>query len=327
VARLKAQLSASARALDDAEARAVRSEQALPPLQAEVQRLSTALAEATAELSKTKKEKSDLEAKVQTLTASSGSMATELAAIRQELAASRREGAIAAEAARGGGGLQSVQEEIAKIDARLTAAAQDGGEWKSEAGRLTAEVQKAKDAERNLRDVMESLRAEVERFTKAQEEARRRPPAAPSVRMDGGVVVGPIDSNSAEVSTPANATEIGERAFTQNEALQQLNGSPGITRIGKGAFQYCRALKSVSFGSGSALHSIGEFAFNCCASLERIEIPSAVAQIGNYAFANCKALRRVVLSGDRSKRPNFEKAFLYSDGGDARPKDLVIEYG
>jgi hypothetical protein len=139
--------------------------------------------------------------------------------------------------------------------------------------------------------------------------------------MRGGVVVGPIDANSAEVSTPADATEIKAKAFKENRALLQLNVSPGITRIGDGAFYNCESLKFVSFGSGSAPHSIDVAAFRYCVSLEGIEIPSAVAQIGNYAFAHCKALRRVVLTGDRSKRPDFGNAF----GG--TPMDLVVEYG
>jgi hypothetical protein len=67
----------------------------------------------------------------------------------------------------------------------------------------------------------------------------------------------PIDANSTEVSTPADAPEIGAKVFYANEALVRLIVAQAMTQIGGKRSLTTKALKSASFGS------------DFCASLNR----------------------------------------------------------
>ncbi len=58
----------------------------------------------------------------------------------------------------------------------------------------------------------------------------------------------------------------------------------GVTRIGDGAFFFCKSLTSVTISD--SVISIGDGAFYYCESLTSIEIPDSVIVIGEFAFAS-----------------------------------------
>lgn len=66
-----------------------------------------------------------------------------------------------------------------------------------------------------------------------------------------------------------------------------------VTKIGKGAFEYCISLKSVTI-SDSIVY-IEEDAFFACESLTSITIPDSVTSIGEYAFYKCNSLTSVTI--------------------------------
>ena len=58
-----------------------------------------------------------------------------------------------------------------------------------------------------------------------------------------------------------------------------------VTTIGKGAFEDCDSLMSVTIGTG--VTTIGDSAFRGCTSLTNITIPNSVTTIGGGAFSGC----------------------------------------
>ncbi len=108
------------------------------------------------------------------------------------------------------------------------------------------------------------------------------------VRIDGF-----LNRNAAAAVIPAAidglpVTEIGARAFKQNNSLTSAEIPNGVTSIGDGAFSYCLKLTSIKWGS--ALKHIGEAAFSECRALESIDLNSADT-LGERCFYNCFALK------------------------------------
>lgn len=67
--------------------------------------------------------------------------------------------------------------------------------------------------------------------------------------------------------------------------------SYSVVSIGKGAFEYCTALKSVRFEA--PIKSIGNGAFSFCSGLGEVELPDSIISIGTGAFGLCTALTTV----------------------------------
>ena len=64
-----------------------------------------------------------------------------------------------------------------------------------------------------------------------------------------------------------------------------------MTKIGKSAFSWCKALTSVTIPN--SVTEIGDSAFSECYALKSINIPNSVTEIGNYAFSGCEALTSI----------------------------------
>lgn len=67
----------------------------------------------------------------------------------------------------------------------------------------------------------------------------------------------------------------------------------GISSIGRGAFDGCTTLRSITIGN--SVVSIGDGAFSGCSSLESVTVGDGVESIGFRAFAGCRALKRLRL--------------------------------
>ena len=73
--------------------------------------------------------------------------------------------------------------------------------------------------------------------------------------------------------------------------ITEYNIPDGVTKIGYGAFYYCRGLTSVNIPD--SVTTIGSYAFYSCDSLTSVNIPDSVTEIGEYAFAYCTSLTSV----------------------------------
>ncbi len=94
-----------------------------------------------------------------------------------------------------------------------------------------------------------------------------------------------------------NLNELGERSFSGCSSVEELDLSNSkLTSIPKGAFAYCKNLKTIKLPS--TITSIGDEAFYNCQSLTNIEglDKCNLKSIGSAAFSNCKALENLDFS-------------------------------
>lgn len=84
-------------------------------------------------------------------------------------------------------------------------------------------------------------------------------------------------------------TAIGERAFYAHDQLQSIVLPATLETIGKGAFEKCTALTTVTMAEG--LVTIGTEAFWRCTRLSEIRIPDTVKDVQQNAFGSCVCLK------------------------------------
>ena len=128
------------------------------------------------------------------------------------------------------------------------------------------------------------------------------------------LVAYPAAKPGSEYTVPDGVTVIGERAFSDCEAIETVKLPASIERIERYAFHasglrrfeqpkalkricantfsFCCNLESVELKEG--LRVIDDSAFDTCSSLEAIELPDSLEIIGKYAF-DCCALRSIKL--------------------------------
>jgi hypothetical protein len=87
------------------------------------------------------------------------------------------------------------------------------------------------------------------------------------------------------VTIPNSATIISSRSVFQScRGLTSVTIPNLVTSIGRGSFQGCINLSSVTFTTISKVESIGVAAFQDCINLTSITIPNSVTSIGTNAF-------------------------------------------
>ena len=94
------------------------------------------------------------------------------------------------------------------------------------------------------------------------------------------------------VKLPSTIISIGSVAFT-NIDLVSCNIPNSVTKIGYGAFSWCKSLQSVTIPN--SVKSIGDEAFRGCDSLQSVTIPNSVTSIGDGAFSGCDSLQSVTI--------------------------------
>lgn len=90
------------------------------------------------------------------------------------------------------------------------------------------------------------------------------------------------DHNIVSVSFPPSVKKIGDYAFTNMKALEQVDFSKGLVEIGDAAFFACEMLHDIELPD--TFESIGVSAFEQCTSLMNITIPGSTKEIGESAF-------------------------------------------
>ena len=83
-------------------------------------------------------------------------------------------------------------------------------------------------------------------------------------------------------------TEIGKGAFENCVHMTKVDIPDSVTTIGKAAFQNCTSLKKVEIPS--SVMEIDKDTFSFCDSLADVHIPEGITVIGRGAFSNCNSL-------------------------------------
>lgn len=89
---------------------------------------------------------------------------------------------------------------------------------------------------------------------------------------------------------------IGDYAFRECVALQNLALPAYVTEIGVGAFYGCVALKTLTFAEGSRLAQVKDYAFMNCIALQNVVFPTTLQSIGAAAFFECVGLESVTIN-------------------------------
>ena len=98
---------------------------------------------------------------------------------------------------------------------------------------------------------------------------------------------------------PAHLETLGEGAFLQCHALEEVSVPQSVKEIKQNIFAYCDQLHKVTLEEG--LETIGESMFYGCKALTEIKLPVSLRQIQNNAFCSCTSLKSIVIPNNITK--------------------------
>lgn len=131
----------------------------------------------------------------------------------------------------------------------------------------------------------------------------------PLVVINGILIDG--QACGGDVNILYNVTKIGRGAFELCESLTSVTIPESVTEIGGNAFNNCTTLTSVTIPEGMMV--IGELAFTDCTSLSSVTLPDSMTRIGDGAFMNCKC--DVTYSGKTYKPEQYNDLYTAINGG------------
>jgi len=103
-------------------------------------------------------------------------------------------------------------------------------------------------------------------------------------------------STDGNIVTPNNTYALPTIVSnTYNDGKGIIKFAEDVTYIGKGAFQDCSSLTSVTIPN--SVTSIGNYAFASCTSLASVIIGNSVTSIGFFIFAACRSLTSISFTG------------------------------
>lgn len=134
----------------------------------------------------------------------------------------------------------------------------------------------------------------------------------------------------SRITVGEGITAIGDHAFYQMTALEEVLLPESVTSIGYRSFAGCTKMKQITLPS--FLETIGERAFYGCGGLTEIVIPESVTTIGSQAFFSCSAARTIVFEGENSALESIGSGAFKAAGNKATTvtdhsmNDVVRQY-
>lgn len=134
----------------------------------------------------------------------------------------------------------------------------------------------------------------------------------------------------SRITVGEGITAIGDHAFYQMTALEEVLLPESVTSIGYRSFAGCTKMKQITLPS--FLETIGERAFYGCGGLTEIVIPESVTTIGSQAFFSCSAARTIVFQGENSALESIGSGAFKAAGNKATTvtdhsmNDVVRQY-
>lgn len=96
-----------------------------------------------------------------------------------------------------------------------------------------------------------------------------------------------------KIILPRTVKTIGSWAFQYCKALTSIS-LDGVETIGEKAFNSCSALSSVDLGDN--LTTVNNAVFINCTSLRSVEFPASIRTLGKWMFENCSSLKTIKLN-------------------------------
>ncbi len=103
-------------------------------------------------------------------------------------------------------------------------------------------------------------------------------------------------ANVASVSMPDSVTSVAPSAFEDCRDLTSVVFGTGLASIQDSAFRGCVSLRSFEIPDGVIM--IGAGAFEGCTNLELVVLGSGLQEVGGMAFAHCASLKTLIFLGD-----------------------------
>ena len=102
-----------------------------------------------------------------------------------------------------------------------------------------------------------------------------------------------LGSAFTSVTLSGRVKKIGAGAFQNCKELKSVTFSDNVESIGDSAFNGCTALTSVNFGQG--LETVGQYAFYNSGLSGALTFPDSLKKIDTYAFAECPNITEITL--------------------------------
>lgn len=113
--------------------------------------------------------------------------------------------------------------------------------------------------------------------------------------MEGSTLV-KYRGTDAVVSVPDTVEVIGENAFEDNTAVEQIVLPDSVKTIEAHAFWGCDNLASVTLGNG--MTEVGDYAFADCKGLRQMVLPANIVSIGVQAFGDCVNMTDITIPAE-----------------------------
>ncbi len=134
-------------------------------------------------------------------------------------------------------------------------------------------------------------------------------PSNETFRSEDGVLfkakeltVYPLGKTDESYRVPDGTMSIGVYAFETQGYLKTIELPDSLTTIGRGAFQTCNSLQSVT---GNNVSWIKNHAFNECRSLETASLGNNLTTIEYNAFSECSSLKSISLGDSLTAIPDY----------------------
>lgn len=115
-------------------------------------------------------------------------------------------------------------------------------------------------------------------------------------KSDFVIVAGKLQKyvgSSTKVEIPGTVSIIGEKAFADCSALEEITIPNSVKEIRDSAFVGCSNLKSIVIPEGVTF--IAEYLFFCCSKLENVVLPNTIRKINPFAFGFCNNLKSITI--------------------------------
>ncbi len=115
-----------------------------------------------------------------------------------------------------------------------------------------------------------------------------------TIMSDGDVYYNSLPArNAKKVVISEGVTQIGEHAFYDCSAIEQISFPSTLRIIEENAFENCDGLTNIAFRGD--LITIDESAFKACKKLSKVSLPDGLQTIGEEAFSYCRELTDINL--------------------------------